>query len=104
MAKRLAVICLSGQMQCRRGTAVDADFTRGAVGTEMTAPEVRRMAWEQSGVDGERMRTAVAGWSGYAGVLHVSAPSQVTVTWLSRSRGQSASHARSHWRDVARHS
>ena len=59
-------------MQCRRGTAVDADITVGAVESEMTAPEVRRMVWQQTGVDGEETRTAVARWSGYAGELHVS--------------------------------
>ena len=43
-------------MQCRRGIAVDADITVGAVGTQMTAPEVRRMAWQQTGVDAEETR------------------------------------------------
>ena len=38
----------------------------------ITAPEVRRMVWQQTGVDGEETRTAVARWSGYAGELHVS--------------------------------
>ena len=52
--------------------AVDADITVGAVETQMTAPEVRRMVWQQTGVDGEETRTAVARWSGYAGELHVS--------------------------------
>ena len=59
-------------MQCRRGTAVDADITVGAVETQMTAPEVRGMVWQQTGVDAEETRTAVARWSGYAGELHVS--------------------------------
>ena len=77
-------------MQCRRGTAVDSDITVGAVETQMTALEVRRMAWQQTGVNGEETRTAVARWSGYAGELHVSRlhyaqPGHghvvITVTW-----------------------
>ena len=82
MGKRLAVLCVSGQMQCRRGTAVDADFTVGAVATQMTA---------------QGTRTAGARWSQ---CVDYTAASQVTVTWLSRSRGQSASHERSRWHDI----